>query len=327
MVALRALRGLVPGCVLGLACVGLASAGWAGSDPAKNFPLGKLPAACHSAPAGKECVDAGVYYLDKARARLGETPYQLPADFASLGPARQMFILTNLDRIENGVPPITGLTNGLNYDAYVTGIKAAGDPQPSDPSGEINEWTSNWAGGYENAPLAYEVWMYDDGLGSPNIDCSPSHKAGCWGHRHDILWGFNPSDVLAMGAASGNGPDGLSYALLLVAGFPPDPSSNDPGYTPTYSYTWTQAVADGAGSNAYDPGVPATGCQVPAVVGKPLPAARRLIAHANCRLGAVSSRYARAAPGAVLLESPNAGKALGAGFKVKLTVSRGPRRS
>ena len=120
--------------------------------------------------------------------------------------------------------------------------------------------------------------MYDDGLGGDNADCSSAHRSGCWSHRHDILWEFGSNDVLAMGAATARGPDGASYAFLLVGGFPADPSSDDAGYTPTYAYTWTQAVADGAGSNVYHAGVPAIGCKVPAVIGKSLGTAKRSLA-------------------------------------------------
>ncbi len=309
--------------MLGLAYVAIASAGWGGSDPAKNFPAGQLPPACNSAPTGKECVDAAVYYLDKARAKLGEPPYQLPADFSTLGAARQLFILTNLDRIQNGLPPMTGLTASLNHDAYATGVAAVNDPEPTAQTGEIAEYTSNWAGGYENAPLAYEAWMYDDGLGSVNLDCTPSHRAGCWGHRHDILWAFDRSDVLAMGAASGNGS---SYATLLVGGFPPDPSWDDPGYTPTYSYTWAQAVADGAGTNTYDPGTPIVPtCQVPGVSGDSLRTAKRVIARSHCAVGAVFRRHARYSRGAVIQQRPVAGRTLPVGARITLTVSLGPR--
>ena len=327
MAATRLLRVLVPASAVALAFVAIASAGWAGSDPAKNLPVRKLPLACQTDPAGEECVNAGVYYLDKARAKLGEHAYALPADFPSLGPARQMFILTNLDRIAYDLPPITGLTDALNHDAYVTGIKQESDPLPSDPTGEINEWTSNWAGGFENAPLAYEAWMYDDGLGSSNVDCTPSYRSACWGHRHDILWKFATSDVLAMGAASRRGLDGPSYALLVVAGFPADPSWDDPGYTPTYAYTWSDAVADGAGTNAYDPGVPDTAvCHAPSTVGRKLGTAKKLIVAAHCSLGRVVHKSAAYPKGFVLAQTPQSGRVLASGARLGLTVSSGTRR-
>src|SRR5205807_1171171 len=118
-----------------------------------------------------------------------------------------------------------------------------------------------------------------------------------------------------------------SYVLLLVGGFPPDPDYGDPGYTPTYSYTWSDAVADGAGSNAYDPGVPDTTiCKVPSVVGKTLASAKKLIAASHCAVGRVVHKRAAHAKRSVIAQTPVAGKKLRVGSKIRLTVSRGSRR-
>ena len=232
--------------VLALIAVASAAAGWAGTDPTQNYPIRNLPTACVKAPTGKRCINAGVYYLDKARAKVGLPAYNLPADFPSLAPAEQMFILTNLDRTQYGLPPITGLTAALNKDALVRGVKAGMDPSPSSTAG-VKAWRANWAGGWYNAPMAYEGWMWNDGPGSGNIDCTAAHKSGCWGHRHNILSRFGSGAVLAMGAAAGSGPShGLAYAMILVAG--------GASYKATYSYTWSSAVADGAGKNSYKPG-------------------------------------------------------------------------
>jgi hypothetical protein len=73
-------------------------------------------------------------------------------------------------------------------------------------------WTAisfggNWAGGYDNALGSDYGWMYDDGLGSPNVDCTKAHRAGCWGHRDNILRTYSTPRLcggrrheLAMGA-------------------------------------------------------------------------------------------------------------------------------
>src|SRR6185437_14633760 len=102
----RATRPLVIASALALVFVAGASADWAGSDPPKNTPLGRLPSSCTTAPTGKQCIDAGVYYLDRARANAGLPAYELPADFPSLSPPRQLFILANLDRVQYGLLPI-----------------------------------------------------------------------------------------------------------------------------------------------------------------------------------------------------------------------------
>ena len=176
-------------------------------------------------------------YLDEARANLGLAPYQLPTGFVSLPSDQQALVLTNLDRIQYGLPPIPGLTAALDQDS-AAGVQADNDPSTSDP--RINASTANWAGGYPNLPFAYGVWMYDDGPGSSNADCKPATPSGCWGHRHDVLWDFGPGGPLAMGAASGADPSGSpGYAMLLAQG--------ETTYRPTYTYTWNQAIDAGAG--------------------------------------------------------------------------------
>ncbi len=76
--------------------------------------------------------------------------------------------------------------------------------------------TSNWAGGFASTLEADFEWMYDDGLGSGNLDCTSSDQSGCWGHRHDILWSF--SGPIAMGAGYATGQYGPSMTELFVGG-------------------------------------------------------------------------------------------------------------
>jgi hypothetical protein len=224
---------------------------WAGSDPGANFPMPYIPQLCWNPPTGNPtgaaCLDWSVGVLDQARASLGLPAYVVPADFDSLSPAQQLFILTNSDRAMYGLDPIPGLTDALNQNA-ASGVQDNGDPWPT--GSNWMAYTSNWAGGYVNAVLAYEGWMYDDGPGSGNQDCTSTNPSGCWGHRHDVLWNFAGSGgATAMGAAAGSYTAGQpSYAMLLVQG-------SDTAYQPVYTYTWTQAVADGAnGGVASDAG-------------------------------------------------------------------------
>ena len=218
-----------------------AFASWAGTDPAANFQMPYIPQLCWDPPTGDPtgaaCLDWSVGVLDQARASLGLPAYTVPADFDSLSPAQQLFILTNSDRALYGLPPIPGLTDALNQNA-AAGVQANADPWPTGSSWMA--YTSNWAGGYVNVVQAYEGWMYDDGPGSGNQDCTSSNPSGCWGHRHDVLWQFDGAGATAMGAAAGSYAAGTpSYAMLLVQG-------SDSAYQPTYDYTWTQALADGA---------------------------------------------------------------------------------
>lgn len=208
-------------------------------DPATDIPLGPLPAACRPAPTGRRCEAAAIARLDYARSKLGLGPYRLPADFVALAPPRQMLILANLDRIAYALRPIAGLSLTLDSIAK-QGARARQDPNPWPqlaglPGQMLIGFSSNWAGGAPNTPVAYFEWMYDDGYGSGNIDCPRPSSPGCWGHRHTIF-AFAAAPTLTMGAAVV--PSRLSYALTIV-------ETSKPAWP--YSYTWAQAVADGAG--------------------------------------------------------------------------------
>jgi len=209
------------------------------------------------------------------------------------------------------------LTAKLNHDALASGVWVADDPHPSSTSG-LSVWWPGWAGAFHNAPMAYEAWVWDDGLGSKNPRCTSTDHSRCWGHRHSVLWKYGP--VLAMGAAVGRDSrhHHRGYAYLFVGG--------DADYTPTYTYTWKQAVADGAGTNIYDPGPsPRSMCHVPVVIGMKLHGATRAIEKAHCTVGAVVSKHAAYVPGIVIRQHPAWGKTLATGTSVGLTVSLGPR--
>src|SRR6476469_801113 len=126
MVSTRLLKVFVPMSAVALALVVAASglaAAWGGKDPARKTRIGRVPSSCHSAPTGTECIYAGVYYLDNARSRAHLPPYALPADFPSLSPPQQLFILVNLDRVQYGLRPITGMTAQLSHAALVSGVR------------------------------------------------------------------------------------------------------------------------------------------------------------------------------------------------------------
>jgi hypothetical protein len=222
-------------------------------NPPSNFKLGSLPSQCASAPAGARCINAGVYYLDQARAKLHLTPYKLPAGFDRLAPDRQILILSNLDRAAYHLPAITGVTRSLDQVARGgtprdPGVRGDGDPVLNAPGVQT---TSNWAVGFPNIVLAYEAWMYDDGPGSGNLDCTGSNHTGCWGHRQDILADLLTPGPSAMGVAAGKDRAGRpSYAMLIAKGHS--------AYTRGYSYRWSQAVAGGAGKHNYVVGRPDT---------------------------------------------------------------------
>ena len=215
-------------------------------NPPSNYTPGQLPSQCSSAPTGAACINGAIYYLDQARAKLHLGPYKLPANFVKLAPDRQILILSNLDRAEYNLAPITGVTAALNEVARGgtpgdPGVRGAGDPVLQAPGVQS---TSNWAGGFPNIVLAYLAWMYDDGPGSSNLVCTTSNSSGCWGHRQTVLADLVTPGPTAMGVAAGRDTRGdTSFAMLIARG--------RSGYTNGYSYRWTQAVADGAGSHNY----------------------------------------------------------------------------
>lgn len=215
-------------------------------NPAANFKFGPLPSACASAPTGATCINAAVFYLDQARTRLHLAPYRLPAGFVKLSPDRQILILSNLDRAAYHLRPIVGVTPALNRVARGgtpgnPGVRGDGDPVLHAAGVQT---TSNWAVGFPNIVLAYEAWMYDDGPGSSNLDCTAANSAGCWGHRQDVLAELVAPGPSAMGVAAGKDAHGnRSYAMLIAKGHS--------RYTSAYSYRWARAVADGAGKHNY----------------------------------------------------------------------------
>jgi hypothetical protein len=236
---------LAVACAMVLMTATAASSSAAGGlppDPASNF----APHPTCSTPTA--CLASAVTALDQARARLGEPPYRLPSNFATLTPAEQALVLTNLDRIHYGLEPITGLTADLDA-AAAAGVRLDRDPTTTAPG--LIALTSNWANDSGNLPLAYEAWMYADGPGASNLDCATAAASGCWAHRHNILWPFAADGGLAMGAATGIGSDGApGYAMLIMqAGIL---------YHPVYLYTWSQAVAAGAGAAPAPASAPAS---------------------------------------------------------------------
>lgn len=165
---------------------------------------------------------------------MGLAPYALPADFASLSPDRQMFILSNLDRIAYSLAPVAGLSAALDV-AAEEGVKGEHDPVGLTQAPWTLFWASNWAA-FPNAVWGYYMWMYfDEGAG--------------WGHRDDVIvepsWeGFAD---LNMGAAAGVSSTGREGSALIIQAA---------GEPTTDYYTWSEAVAEGTGSNVYNPGVP-----------------------------------------------------------------------
>jgi hypothetical protein len=158
-----------------------------------------------------DCQLAVVWGIDQARAPEGVGPLHLPSDYDSLSVPDQLLVITDLERVDRGLPGFTGLS------AKLDGLAEEGAITNSDPNGPADRtWASNWAGGVTSALLADYDFMYNDGLGSPNVDCSKATPNGCWDHRLNILsdYGLHPS----MGAAATKVDGVMSLTELLASG-------------------------------------------------------------------------------------------------------------
>jgi putative cell wall-binding protein len=208
------------------------------ANPPANIPMTGT-STCQAGPNGSPdstpaCVGSDLAAIDTARSAEGVGPMILPTDYAQLSGPEQLFVVTNLERVDRGVPPMVGLTDPLNA---LAAQGAAQGTDPPFPAQGITWAGSVWAGGFDSTLEAVYGWMYDDGPGSTNIDCGSASSAGCWGHRDVILTAPTGAGVVA-GAADATGPAGPQYTMLLAQYV---------GAEPPLSYTWADAVANGAG--------------------------------------------------------------------------------
>jgi len=153
----------------------------------------------------------------------------LPSDWYQLTPAEQVFVVTNLERIDRGLNPYVGLIQSVTDEAQQAAVVGA-DPVPRIGSGVLDAH-SILAVGEDNALGADYTWMYDDGPGGPNEACTPADHAGCWGHRDAILGpcggptdaGQTPSCAAGAGFAPNAKGDSTSYTEELVETVAPLP--------------------------------------------------------------------------------------------------------
>jgi putative transposon-encoded protein len=123
-------------------------------------------------------------------------PISLPSNWSSLTGPEQLFVMTNLERLSRGEAAIPNLVNTYNA-AIQTGLTNDADPSLSGLPGHSG---GIWAGAYPNVTSAIGGWMYDDGPGGSNLDCTTPTAPGCWGHRDNIVsdpanFGSNPTEM------------------------------------------------------------------------------------------------------------------------------------
>jgi hypothetical protein len=219
------------------------------APPSNDIPADpNLSASCRTQDDEGTCITDALLAFDNARAEEGIGPMTLPADFANLTPSEQLFVLVDSERVDRGLTPIGGELTSLDQ---LSASAAQDQVDPSVPSDgvaglTVADWLSNWASTDSDLSAVYE-WMYDDGLGSDNIDCTVADESGCWDHRDNILGFQNDLDSyggsLSFGGATfttgtSHGQPVVSVTMLTTW---------SPSATSGYSYTWDQAVADGAG--------------------------------------------------------------------------------
>jgi hypothetical protein len=175
------------------------------------------------------CTQATLAAIDNGRAAEGLPGMGLPSNWSSLTSQEQLYVGTNLERTVRGLPALSSMASALDG-AAAAGADTGNDPSP--PAGFFfYQWGASWAGGVGNPLEAIYYWMYDDGPGSSNADCTPGHPSGCWGHRDEILLSLSCTPCV-MG--TGFNPHGWnnqpSWAEILVG-------TNG---SPAADFTWQQ---------------------------------------------------------------------------------------
>jgi hypothetical protein len=249
LAAARATRlaALLAGAMLvGIAPIGPAGA-VAGLLP-PNFPLANIgwqygpPCASGQLDQSTACQASELSQIDSARANEATGPMNLPSNYASLTVPEQIFVVTELERVDRGLPPLLGLTATADASAQAGAVAGT---DPAAPAGSRSAATA-WSGG-DNSPLEADFgWMYDDGCGtgpaggpgSGNIACTTStswDQWPSWGHRDVILSSLLLPGCAACVAGAGysTAPGYPSFTLVVAA-----PS----GSTPPLVFTWSADI-------------------------------------------------------------------------------------
>jgi hypothetical protein len=223
-------------------------------DPSESLPPSPdFLLSCDEGNDGTACNSLVLQAIAHARQvmeKMGGMSFSLSA-YEKLTGAEQLFVTLNLERTERGLPPAVVLSRSLDKIAQV-GAQDDGDPAIGDvprrlPGGGRTAYVGvTWSGGWINPLGADYGWMYDDGLGSDNGDCSAASTRLCWGHRDIIL--FTSGSDYGSDAYCGSGEN----ELALGAGHTTEAADyreSDTevlvdvcGPTPTdVAFTWAQA--------------------------------------------------------------------------------------
>jgi hypothetical protein len=194
--------------------------------------LGAAQADCQVQPIddSSACSQAELAEINYGLATEGLAPISLPSNWGALTVGEQIFVIVDLERVARGLQPFQGLSFIWAADAQ-TGAEDNVDPPV--PSGY--PWVAGiWAGGggvYSPLEADY-IWMYDDGLGGPNIDCQSAGASGCWLHRDSIL-GQPSCTTCIVGVGYADVDGNASMAAVFV-----EPT----GSLPPLAFTWAGNV-------------------------------------------------------------------------------------
>ncbi|MGH9108878.1 MAG: hypothetical protein ACRDY3_05340 [Acidimicrobiales bacterium] len=231
------------------------SGGWTCTNPCLSSPSVSLVET-------PDCTTDALRAIDVARAGEGVGPLVLPSDWSSLTAAEQLFVVTDEERVDRGLPPYVGLVATLSGGAQ-QGAADGGDPNPSAPFPFLSA-SSIWAANSVNPLAADYEWMYADGYGgsgdTSNVDCGSPSSAGCWGHRDAILgYGTCADCVAGAGFAQGTASGwGTSFTELFV---------RPAGGAPVPYFSWSADVAPDLGGTPPAPApAPAPAAPAPPVV-------------------------------------------------------------
>ncbi len=189
--------------------------------PAANIsPAPGYSGPCGTAAQPNPLCPAGLATIDGDRAVEGVVPMSLPDNYSSLTPQEQMFVLTDLERVDRGIAPVEGLATGLDGDAQAGANNLTNANGPSYGSSFGSTYSSE-----SSLTQSDILWLYQDGYGGVNDACTSPGAAGCWEHRQIILGQYNAPLLMGVGT-------GPSTTQLFVGG-----DTRDTPY-----YTWSDVI-------------------------------------------------------------------------------------
>jgi hypothetical protein len=232
------LRVLAIFCALVLAAIGTLVPATAGASTVGTVPPADPQANCVP-PAALTDLLASIDYC-RAQEQVG--PITLPANWSALTPGQQMLVIINLERVGRGLAPIVGLNSQLDSLAQTA---AQDNTDPGFPSSGIMGGGGIWAAVSSTLEADY-LWMYYDGPGGSNEDCTSGNTSGCWGHRDNILINWSDDRLIGgAGYAADTWYGDNSYAFEMDF----DPSSN----YPDDAFTWSSELSHFASAPTVDP--------------------------------------------------------------------------